>query len=210
MNINLHCRDLWHFECCCPRCLDVTEHGTCVSGVTCTACQETMLPRDSAAITAPYTCQKCGKEVSSDTVVLMTRAVEEQIKVLRDPGEIEALIDKLRGNLHPNNYLIMELKQKFVDLTMANNCPKSKETLEKVVDFIRDIIKVNNKIEPGLTVTLGTNLRMLNTAMLSLAKIKIGAGEIDKKEFMMTAMVAKENIGLAKKCLDDTNFENWK
>ena len=105
----------------------------------------------------------------------------------------------------------MELKQKFVDLTMGNNgSSKTKETLEKVVDFIRDIIKVNNKIEPGLTVTLGTNLRLLNTAMLSLAKMKMEAGDIDKKEFMMTAMVAKQNISLAKRCLEDTDFENWK
>ena len=143
----------------------------------------------------------------------MATAVEEQIKMLRKPGDIAMLIEKLRTNHHPNHYLIMELKQKFVDLTMADNngsTSKSKETLEKVVDFIRDIIKVNNKIEPGLTVTLGTNLRLLNTAMLSLAKMKMEDGDIDKKEFMMTAMVAKQNISLAKRCLDDTDFENWK
>ena len=189
----------------------MTELGTCLAGVTCAACQDTMLPRDAGDISAPYACPGCGKEVNSDTVAVMARAVEEQIKVLRDPGEIETLIDKLGTNHHPNNYLIMELKQKFVDLTMGNNgSSKTKETLEKVVDFIRDIIKVNNKIEPGLTVTLGTNLRLLNTAMLSLAKMKMEAGDIDKKEFMMTAMVAKQNISLAKRCLEDTDFENWK
>ena len=189
----------------------MTELGTCLAGLTCTACQQTMLPRDAADISAPYACPRCGREVNSDTVAVMARAVEEQIKALRDPGEIETLIDKLGTNHHPNNYLIMELKQKFVDLTMENNgSSKSKETLEKVVDFIRDIIKVNNKIEPGLTVTLGTNLRQLNTAMLSLAKMKMEAGDIDKKEFMMTAMVAKQNISLAKRCLEDTDFENWK
>ena len=87
---------------------------------------------------------------------------------------------------------------------------KSRRTLEKVVDFIGDIIKVNNKIEPGLTVTLGTNLRTLNTAMLALAKVKLEAGDIDKKEFMMSAVVARKNIELAGKCFEDTDFQSWK
>ena len=42
------------------------------------------------------------------------------------------------------------------------------------------------------------------------SELKMEAGDIDKKEFMMTAMVAKQNISLAKRCLEDTDFENWK
>ena len=120
------------------------------------------------------------------------------------------MIKKLEDILHPNNYLILDLKQKFVDVTMDDKSKKDQKTLEKIVDFIKDIIKVNNKIEPGLTVTLGTNLRHLNTSMLSLAKMKLESKEIDKKEFMMTAMIASENIKLAKKCFDDIDFETWK
>ena len=82
---------------------------------------------------------------------------------------------------------------------------KSRRTLEKVVDFIGDIIKVNNKIEPGLTVTLGTNLRTLNTAMLGLAKLRLQQQKIDKKEFMMIARKAGENIKIAKKCFENTS-----
>ena len=99
------------------------------------------------------------------------------------PGTVklrEGLLTALmQESLHPNNYLIMELKQKFVDGTMDANGPKTKSTrtLEKVVDFIGDIIKVNNKIEPGLTVTLGTNLRTLNTAMLGSAANRL-IGEV--------------------------------
>ena len=152
------------------------------------------------------------QEVSSDTILALVRSIEDQIKNMSSTAEMETLITRLQESLHPNNYLIMELKQKFVDGTMEVNGAKTKSrrTLEKVVDFIGDIIKVNNKIEPGLTVTLGANLRTLNTAMLGLAKIKLEAGDIDKKEFMMSAVVARKNIELAGKCFEDTDFQSWK
>ena len=95
----------------------------------------------------------------------MVKNVEEQIKQIEFES-ILPMIRKLEDVFHPNSYLIVELKQKFVDNIMEKNNDKDKKTLEKVVDFIKDIIKVNNKIDPGLTVTLGSNLKYLNTAML--------------------------------------------
>ena len=114
---------------------------------------------------SPYTCQACQKEINHETIFTMVKNVEEQIKKIEFES-ILPMIRKLEDVFHPNNYLIMELKQKFVDNIMEKNNDKDKKTLEKVVDFIKDIIKVNNKIDPGLTVTLGSNLKYLNTAML--------------------------------------------
>ena len=188
----------------------MSELGTCLSGVTCRQCDgaSTMLPRDSD-MTSPYTCKSCDKLVSHDTITALINSIDDQIKHIKE-SDILPMIKKLEDILHPNNYLILDLKQKFVDVTMDDKSKKDQKTLEKIVDFIKDIIKVNNKIEPGLTVTLGTNLRHLNTSMLSLAKMKLESKEIDKKEFMMTAMIASENIKLAKKCFDDIDFETWK
>ena len=202
-------RDLWHFTCSCPRCCDPSELGTCLSGVTCRKCETgaCMLPRDSDDLSSVYTCAECGAEVSSDTILALLNSAKEQIKTISQ-HEIEPLIIKLSTVLHPNNYLILELKQKFVDLSMdsAAGGEHDKETLATVVDYIKDIIKINKKIEPGLTVTLGTNLRYLNTAMLKLAKMKMINKEIDKKEFMMTTMLAAENIKLAKKCFEEISL----
>ena len=38
-------RKNWYFECTCVRCVDPRELGTCVSGVTCAGCGDTLLPR---------------------------------------------------------------------------------------------------------------------------------------------------------------------
>ena len=177
--------------------------------MTCRKCETGahMLPRDSDDLSSVYTCAECGAEVSSDTILALLNSVKEQIKTI-SCHEIEPLIIKLSTVLHPNNYLILELKQKFVDISMdsAAGGEHDKETLATVVDYIKDIIKINKKIEPGLTVTLGTNLRYLNTAMLKLAKMKMINKEIDKKEFMMTTMLAAENIKLAKKCFEEISL----
>ena len=68
-------------------------------------------------------------------------------------------------------------------------------------------MKTNKKIEPGLTLTLGENLKLLNTAMLNLGKIKMEAGEINQKEFMNIALGAAANIKFAKKCFETSYSE---
>ena len=53
---------------------------------------------------------------------------------------------------------------------------------------------MNSVLEPGLTLTLGQNLKLLNTASFAIGKLRLAAGEIDKKMFMAVALRAAENI----------------
>ena len=99
----------------------------------------------------------------------------------------------------------MDLRQSWVDLTMADSTiTRTEAELVRVVEFLQVITAVNSKIEPGYSTTLGTNLKYLNTAMLGLAKIRLQQQKIDKKEFMMIARKAAENIKIAKKCFENT------
>ena len=87
---------------------------------------------------------------------------------------------------------------------MADKKAKTEAELVRVVEYLQVIMAVNSKIEPGYSTTLGTNLKYLNTAMLGLAKIRLQQQKIDKKEFMMIARKAAENIKIAKKCFENT------
>eukprot|EP00091_Calanus_sinicus_P025490 TRINITY_DN9757_c0_g1_i1.p1 TRINITY_DN9757_c0_g1~~TRINITY_DN9757_c0_g1_i1.p1 ORF type:complete len:132 (-),score=35.04 TRINITY_DN9757_c0_g1_i1:118-513(-) len=98
-------------------------------------------------------------------------------------NDVENLVVKLQTILHSQHYLIMELKQKWVEMAATNEHNNDMYILEKSISYISDIFKVNNCIDPGLTITLGQNLKHLNRAMLSLAKMKMTAGEISKHEF---------------------------
>ena len=77
----------------------------------------------------------------------------------------------------------------------------------QVVELVGELTKVNSVLEPGLTLTLGQNLKLLNTTSFAIGKLRLAAGEIDKKMFMAVALRAAENIKVASKCFDKTDFK---
>ena len=62
---------------------------------------------------------------------------------------------------------------------------------------------MNEKIEPGLTLTLGENLRLLNKAMTSLAKARVAKGEMTRVEMVKVVARAANNIKIAKNCFEE-------
>ena len=197
---------LWQFQCRCERCLDGTELGTFLSGVKCRDCQTGTLTSASPDLAAEYSCdrQGCGKTISLPTITAITNSLAAEVTQTQ-PDNMLDMIAKLETVLHTQHYLIMDLRQRWVDLTMEDTTnTKTEAELVRVVEFLQIITAVNSKIEPGYSVTLGTNLKHLNTAMLGLAKLRLQQQKIDKKEFMMIARKAAENIKIAKKCFENT------
>jgi len=201
-------KDLWYFECSCPRCLDTTELGTYISAVRCRLCngkgtEAYLLPSASDNLTADWQCSKCDNVISNNTIGVLIKGLRTKIKdQCTDMIEIAKLIEDLKEFLHPNNFLILDLKQKWV-----NNAGKQqkydRKMLETTINYISDILKINKIIDPGLTLTLGENLKLLNKAMLNLGKIKMESNEISKKEFMSIALGAAANIKFAKQCFEN-------
>ena len=65
--------------------------------------------------------------------------------------------------------------------------------------------QINGKLEPGLTLTLGENLKILNKSMMSLAKLKVNNKQMSKLELMIVAKKAAANIKMAQKCFEDSD-----
>ena len=162
--------------------------------------------RWTTLLRAEYRCdgENCGQTVSLSTISAITNSLAAEVKQTQ-PDNILEMISKLETVLHTQHYLVMDLRQSWVDLTMADSTiTRTEAELVRVVEFLQVITAVNSKIEPGYSTTLGTNLKYLNTAMLGLAKIRLQQQKIDKKEFMMIARKAAENIKIAKKCFENT------
>ena len=198
-------KDLWYFTCTCARCEDRTELGTYLSSVHCRACKGGyLLQTDIANLTSDFDCDNCEASISYDTMISLIETLSSEMKNKdMELDQIKNMIENYQKILHPQHFLIMELKQRWVDKASEVNT-ETKDILENIITFINDICKVNSLIEPGLTITLGQNLKCLNTAMLSLAKIKVAAGEISKMEFMKVAMKAAKNIKTATDCFENT------
>ena len=200
---------LWQFQCRCERCEDSSELGTNLSALRCSHCGGNLTPA-SSDLTASFVCdgQDCGIEVNLSTVLALTNSLAAEVKDTQ-PAHMVDMINRLETFLHTQHYLIMELRQRWVDSTMEDKNTKTEEELVRVVEYLQIITAVNSKIEPGYTVTLGTNLRHLNTAMLGLAKIRLQQRKIDQKEFMMIAKKAADNIKIARKCFENTRKDKF-
>jgi len=203
-------KDLWYFRCTCERCQDVTELGTNLSAVRCRVCMKNekseamsyMLPKDSSDLKADWHCSSCENIIKHQTIVMLIKGLK--IKVKENYGDLAGLSDlllHLQEFLHPNHFLILELKQRWVKLA-AKLGKSDQHSLETILNYIGEITKINKKIDPGLTLTLGENLKLLNKAMLNLGKIRMEAGDINQKEFMNIALGAATNIKFAKKCFE--------
>eukprot|EP00090_Calanus_glacialis_P026169 TRINITY_DN41052_c0_g1_i2.p1 TRINITY_DN41052_c0_g1~~TRINITY_DN41052_c0_g1_i2.p1 ORF type:complete len:219 (-),score=38.73 TRINITY_DN41052_c0_g1_i2:303-959(-) len=148
--------NLWYFLCCCERCLDVTELGTFVSAVRCRmciaseeeGCRSFLLPANSEDLHADWSCSQCQNIISNKTIVMLVKGLKNKVKEKDvDLAGILDLLTSLEEFLHPNHFLILELKQNWVN--MASKSEKNdKDTLENTINFISDIMKINKKIDP--------------------------------------------------------------
>jgi len=66
-------------------------------------------------------------------------------------------------------------------------------------------MQINGKLEPGFTLTLGENLKILNKSMMTLAKIKVNNKQISKLELVTVARKAAANVKIAEKCFEDSD-----
>ena len=205
-------KDLWYFLCSCERCTDTTELGTFISAVKCRMCagnncESYILPRDSQDMGSDWCCHLCTNIISNQTIVTLIKGLTSKVKEkFDDLCSVRNLIANLEEFLHPNHFLILELKQKWVNLAAKSN-KTGKDDLETMISYISEITKINKTIDPGLTLTLGENLKLLNKAMLNLGKIRMAAGEINQKEFMNIALGAAANIKFAKRCFENSYKE---
>jgi len=204
-------QDLWFFTCTCLRCQDKTELGTFLSSVKCRRCKDEkegfLLPEDVSNLKSRWECGKCGISISHSTMIKLVHTLSAEVKNKdMELHDVEKLIERFQNILHPQHFLIMELKQKWVEMAATKELNGNIVILNQIISYIYDIFKVNSCIDPGLTITLGQNLKHLNRAMLSLAKMKMAAGEISKQEFMRVAAKAATNIKIATDCFENTDF----
>ena len=140
-------RELWHFTCCCRRCGDPTELGSHASTVLCRwvpvqcsaavlldrQCGGLVLALQPADLDSDYGCGDCGAVVSRATMLALVNTLQDQVKATprTDLAMLGRLMEALARILHPQHFLLLELKQRWVDAAMGQ-LDKQLETLEKV------------------------------------------------------------------------------
>lgn len=186
----------WFFQCCCKYCRDPYELNTYFSAVKCVNCAEGyLLPADPLKLDSPWDCicitiqgekddcnhlveKGCGYSRSSENIRCLVDDIERQAKqAAYNPKALERLLGDLAlHSLHPNHYLIVNIKYGIVDDVVRKiNSPNNPsnwtveyEEILKCVRYTKDILSVTRVICPGRTYCVGVLLYFLASCLLEL------------------------------------------
>ncbi|XP_070495981.1 SET domain-containing protein SmydA-8-like [Chironomus tepperi] len=194
-----HLMDTKYFNCNCERCIDPTELGTNFATLRCIGSDEepcngfqTQTSKDE------YSCNKCPIKVSMEHVNMITERMNEEVDNLLamspNPGTIEDLIDKLSPFLHPNHYLLFNLKHTLVQLYGNHKDypydSLSIDTFKRKLNMCEEMLKVVIALDPlSIRISFYTSILFYEKAMCMLEMHKRKYDNIDLNEL--------------KKCLED-------
>merc|ERR1719193_1407333 len=153
---------------------------------------------ENSSVNSPWECIECKEDISREKLYTLIKSLEAKVKENVSKEEVENLLTHLSKLLHTNHYLIILLKEKWVKFEHND-----KESLEKALEYLSQVIKIRKVVEPGLTLSLGENVKLLNQLMLKLGKQQLQAKEITQEQFIRLAMGAAKNIKFAKKCFEE-------
>uniref|UniRef100_A0A1W7R8A5 Putative histone tail methylase n=1 Tax=Aedes albopictus TaxID=7160 RepID=A0A1W7R8A5_AEDAL len=177
-----------YFVCTCSRCEDPTELGTHLSSVKCTGCDDGLC--SYYAKEDKWLCNKCTKELEKTYVNnVLSDARKDAMQCATDIHELERIITKHSKTLHPNNSILLELKQTLAG-EIRNRClmsPPSKvpeQLLERKFHLCQEMLSILRVLEPGISRLTGIALYEYNVALWDLARKKFETKVISAKELL--------------------------
>ncbi|XP_017059325.1 SET domain-containing protein SmydA-8 isoform X2 [Drosophila ficusphila] len=205
------------FSCKCDRCLDPTELGTHFSSLKCGQCAEGFqVPREPTETDTSWICSSCGATTSNTEAQKMLQSLQAEVNAVQslENGakrleEVERLLRKYKSLLHPLHYIATGLRQLLIEMYgrvkgyEMVQLPDQK--LERKAELCRQVLRVLNTFEPGLSRTRAMNLYELHVPLVLLAKSGFIAGKLKGGELRARLVDA---IDLLTECVEILEFED--
>jgi len=193
-------RSKWFFDCVCKRCQDPSELGSHLSSLQCqrARCGGPVLPVNPVNSLADWRCTDCDSKLSHDEVTASIVAAEALIEE-RLPGESEVdhherTIHALSPILHPNNWLMVQLKQELgllygSSVNLWSNL--SRPAKERKVQLCQQVVDVLSIVEKGCSPLTTRMVGELTKARVMLAKEDAAGGRLTMEQLQKIGMRAK-------------------
>ena len=166
-------RQLWNFDCTCPRCSDPTELGTYASALKCKGCSGHYLPVQCLDYSSEWRCDKCNKTITADQAMDRTEVAQKICGTGRGSiDDLEKTLYELLEHVHSRHYLAMQIKRML--MLMYGNCAShrldsmSKKDIKRKADLCKEYLTIFNILEPGLTKWKGRVCEELARALVKL------------------------------------------
>lgn len=204
-----------YFECKCRRCDDPTEFGTHLSSVRCQSCTMGYMIRMDCRTT--WKCLNCSIELRNEQIQLILRDIRVQVQQIGPNIEhIEMFIAKYTQILHPNHYLLIEMKQKLAAVirhmgaTTYDSVGKSfvmdgndggrnssnqrshspfENLLKRKIDLCKEFIPLLQILQPGISRLKAIALYEQFTPLVQLAKLHHQRKLITDAEYLVNIII---------------------
>ncbi|XP_034473188.1 SET domain-containing protein SmydA-8 [Drosophila innubila] len=206
-----HLREGKYFDCSCERCLDASELETHFSSLKCGQCTEGwLMAKQPTVVDSSWNCCSCGNSMSSGEVRQIVSALQAEVNAAQslEMGskrleEAERLLRKYKSLLHPSHYICTGLRQLLIEMYGRvkgyEMVQLTDHLLERKAELCREVLRILNVFEPGLSRTRAMNLYELHVPLVLLAKSGFIASRLNGGELRGRLV---EAIDLLKECVE--------
>uniref|UniRef100_A0A336KMW1 CSON012778 protein n=1 Tax=Culicoides sonorensis TaxID=179676 RepID=A0A336KMW1_CULSO len=207
-----HLKEGKFFTCKCKRCMDPTELNSHLSTIKCSKCEEGgVLSSDPLDMDADWKCTHCSFKTSGAAIQRALGVIQTEIDQVLSMDytserleALETVLKKYKTVLHPHHYQILGIKQALVELYGRVPGYEMSELpdvlLERKLELCRDLLKVFDIIEPGITRSRGMILYEMHAVMVLLAQSayrqKVIYGLVLKKRLNEAAEVLEKALNI--------------
>ncbi|KAH8289973.1 hypothetical protein KR018_012433 [Drosophila ironensis] len=212
-----HLRQGKYFTCQCERCQDPTELGTHFSSLKCGQCTEGyQVPKQPTESASTWNCSSCDAVSSPAEVEALLNSLQSEVNVVQglEMGakrleEAERLLRKYKSLLHPLHFIATGLRQLLIEMYGRvqgyEMVQLPEHQLERKAELCRQVLRVLNTFEPGLSRTRAMNLYELHVPLVLLAKNAFIASRLSGGELRGRLVDA---IDLLKECVEILECED--
>ncbi|ALC41933.1 CG9640, partial [Drosophila busckii] len=200
-----------HMECACARCLDPTELQTHMSSIKCKQCADGYACCDLAG-SGDWRCcnDNCAALMPAAMVnELLVEVGSALVDAKGDLGNYEALLEQHKQLLHPNHFILVDIKQNIASilraaaLLNAMNAP-SKKLLARRVELCEQLLPICRAVVPGISKLYAIALFEYLLAFVELIELQFADGDVDKKQY--ASQLARARLA-AKEALELLQYE---
>ncbi|KAM7343123.1 uncharacterized protein ACRADG_010265 [Cochliomyia hominivorax] len=175
-----------YFHCTCDRCEDPTELNSHMSTIICTGCFEGYMIRNPTD-GDKWSCLDCKHQESAENIdKLLKKLQTEDLKKPTNLEEFEILLKRLKKILHPQHYMIIDVKQNIAAALRAIindiSCCPQRHVYERKIELCRDILKVLNIVAPGISRLKAIVLYELSSTWAEYNRMLYQTKELKKNE----------------------------
>ena len=175
----------WKFSCSCSRCQDPTALGTFNSGIRCTVqdCSSYLIPYRALV----WQCHFCEATQPVDLILKVIRDAESFIRNNIggdvDCEALERTISSLQEVLHPQHYLLAQLK-----LVLLNKysfvSQMTRPIKERILQLGQELAQLTIQLDSVFSNTLGKILKILIPVWSRIADDDLKSNSISNEQFL--------------------------